>query len=105
MWKGWLLDVIPARLNSTVVTAGDVLVAVYCTAQERVGGHHGEHGKTLGVKPTSWKTPRSPSPLKDFGETMGGVAFARVMIYSVNDLIIDGCQTMFTNDTTRPCIF
>jgi hypothetical protein len=78
VWKGWLLYVIPDKLNSAVVTAGDVLVAVYCTARERVGGHHGEHGKT----------PRTPSPLKNLGETMGGVAFARVMIDSVNELIV-----------------
>jgi len=95
VWKGWLLYVIPDKLNSAVVTAGDVLVAVYCTEQERVGGHHGEYGKT----------PRTPSPLKNLVKTTGGVAFARVMINSVNELIIDERQTMSTNDTTGPRIF
>ena len=61
-----------ARLNNAVVTAGDVLVALYCAAQERVGGLHGEYGKTLEVKPTSWKMPRTPSPFKNLGETKVG---------------------------------
>ena len=35
---------IPARFNGVVVATGDVLVAAYYAAQERVG-HHGEYGK------------------------------------------------------------
>ena len=98
--------VIPARLNNAVVTAGDVLVGVYCAGQERLGGLHGQYGKTLVVKPTSWKMPRTPSPLKNLRETMSEVTFFLVMMEFVNEFIIDERQTMSINDTgTEPHIF
>lgn len=47
---GRVIVVFPATLDSSVVTVGDVLVAVYRTVQESGTAHHEDRGVKYGVE-------------------------------------------------------